>query len=213
MPVSSVRLAPARAAPSGTPRREGLASTGGRRLLDLDLSAAGQRVDDGDADAVQAAGDLVAAAAELAAGVQHGEHHGRPPGCPRSGATSVGMPRPLSHDPDAAVGEQGDLDAVAVAGQRLVDGVVDDLPDQVVQAALAGGADVHARALADRLEALEDLDRAGVVGPAVDRVALRDARRRQARRRARDPESSVLRTVAGLATRVGGLVGQRSSSS
>ena len=54
-------------------------------------------------------------------------------------------------------------DPVAVAGQRLVDGVVDDLPDQVVQAALAGGADVHARTLADRLEALEDLDRAGVV--------------------------------------------------
>ena len=53
---------------------------------------------------------------------------------------------------------------VAVAGQRLVDGVVDDLVDQVVQAALAGGADVHAGALADRVETLEDGDRAGVVG-------------------------------------------------
>ena len=52
---------------------------------------------------------------------------------------------------------------VGVAGQRLVDGVVDDLPDQVVQAALAGRADVHAGALADRLEALEHRDRAGVV--------------------------------------------------
>ena len=57
-------------------------------------------------------------------------------------------------DPDAAVGEQGDLDAVGVAGHRLVDGVVDDLLDQVVQAALAGRADVHAGPLADRLEAL-----------------------------------------------------------
>ena len=59
---------------------------------DLDVEALGQRVDDRDADAVQAAGDLVAAAvAELAAGVQDGEHdldrralllgHDRPPGC------------------------------------------------------------------------------------------------------------------------------------
>ena len=60
-------------------------------------------------------------------------------------------------DPDPAVGQQGHLDPVAVAGQRLVDGVVDDLVDQVVQAALAGRADVHAGALADRLETLEDL--------------------------------------------------------
>ena len=59
--------------------------------------------------------------------------------------------------------QQRHHDPVAVAGQRLVDRVVDDLPDQVVQAALTGRADVHARALADRLEALEDLDRGGVV--------------------------------------------------
>ena len=42
---------------------------------DLDVQQLRQRVDDRDADAVQAAGDLVAAAvAELAAGVQDGEH-------------------------------------------------------------------------------------------------------------------------------------------
>ena len=63
----------------------------------------------------------------------------------------------------AAVGQQRDLDVVAVAGQGLVDGVVDDLVHQVVQAALAGGADVHAGALADGLETLEHRDRAGVV--------------------------------------------------
>ena len=55
----------------------------------------------------------------------------------------------------------------AVAGQRLVDRVVDDLPDEVVQAALAGRADVHAGALAHRLEALEDGDLARVVVDAV----------------------------------------------
>ena len=57
---------------------------------------------------------------------------------------------------DGAVGVQGDLDAVRRAGQRLVDAVVDDLPDAVHEPAGVGRADVHARALAHRLEALED---------------------------------------------------------
>ena len=74
---------------------------------------------------------------------------------------------------------------VRVAGQRLVDGVVDDLPHQVVQAALAGGADVHAGALADRLEPLEDLDRGGVVLALLDRVALAHRRERERRPRRR----------------------------
>ena len=66
-------------------------------------------------------------------------------------------------DPEAAVGLDGDLDVVAVAGQGLVDGVVHDLVHQVVQPALAGGADVHAGPLADGLQPLEDGDVAGTV--------------------------------------------------
>ena len=42
--------------------------------VDVELEPLGERVDDRDADTVQAAGDLVALAAELAAGVQHGEN-------------------------------------------------------------------------------------------------------------------------------------------
>ena len=131
--------------------------------LDLHLDPGGERVDDRDADAVQAAGDGVAAPAELAAGMQDGEHDldGR-------------LPLALDHvdgdaaavvaDAHAAVGQDRDVDRVAVAREGLVDGVVDDLVDQVVQAALAGGADVHAGALADSLETLEDGDVARVVG-------------------------------------------------
>ena len=113
---------------------------------------------------MQTAGDRVAAAAELAAGVQRGQDDldGRPllhrVLVDRDAAAVVDRPGP---PPSAWM---VDVDGVAVAGQGLVDRVVHDLVDQVVQAALAGGADVHARALADRLEALEDLDRAGVVG-------------------------------------------------
>ena len=57
-------------------------------------------------------------------------------------------------------------DLLGVAGDRLVHGVVHDLVDEVVQAAGAGGADVHAGALADRLEPLEDGDVLGAVAGA-----------------------------------------------
>ena len=128
----------------------------------LDVQPLGQRVDDADADAVQAAGDLVAAAAELAAGVEHGVHdlEGVLAGLllpPDRHAAAVVL---VAH---AAVGQDANLDARGVAGHRLVDGVVDDLPDEVVQAAAVGRADVHARPPADRLEALEDLDALGGV--------------------------------------------------
>ena len=116
---------------------------------------------------MQAAGDLVPAAAELAAGVQLGEDE--LDGADALGGVHVGGDAaPVVLDPDGAVLHEDDVDGVGVARERLVDRVVDDLPDEVVQPALAGGADVHARALAHGLEALEDGDRAGVVGRALD---------------------------------------------
>ena len=123
----------------------------------------GKRVDDRNADAVEAARDLVAPAlAELAARVKDGEDHlGR-------GALLLGMlvdrdaTAVVDHG-DRLVGVDRDLDVVAVAGQRLVDGVVDDLVDDVMEAAGAGRADVHARALAHRIETTEDRDLAGGV--------------------------------------------------
>ena len=75
------------------------------------------------------------------------------------GCLSTGMPRPLSLTvtlSPSLCSVTDDLGGVAV--HRLVDGVVDDLPDQVVQSRAAHAADVHARALADGLEALEDGD-------------------------------------------------------
>jgi hypothetical protein len=63
--------------------------------VDLDVEPRRERVDDRDADTVQAAGHLVAATAELAAGVQDGEHD-----LDRRLALALdvvdGMPRPLS---------------------------------------------------------------------------------------------------------------------
>src|SRR5690606_32983971 len=55
------------------------------------------------------------------------------------------------------------LDAVAVARERLVHGVVHDLVDEVVEAAHADVADVHRGALADGFEPFENLDVVGFV--------------------------------------------------
>ena len=55
-------------------------------------------------------------------------------------------------------------DGVAEARQGLVDGVVHNLVHQVVQPPGAGGADVHARALAHGLQAFQHLDLVAVVG-------------------------------------------------
>ena len=49
----------------------------------------------------------------------------------------------------------------AVAGEGLVDGVVDDLPQAVHETARVGRADVHAGPLADRLEPFEHLEMVG----------------------------------------------------
>ncbi len=67
---------------------------------------------------------------------------------------------------DRAVGVEDHLDPVAIAGQRLVDRVVDDLEHHVVQAgAVVGVADVHARPPAHRLQTLEHLDGGRIVAP------------------------------------------------
>ena len=113
----------------------------------------GQRIDHRHADAVQAAGDLVRAVVEFPAGVQHG--HDDLGG--RDALLAVDIHRDAAAvvgDGDRFVGVDGDHDAVAVAGQRLVDGVVDDLENHVMQAgAVIGIADVHSGALPNGVEA------------------------------------------------------------
>jgi hypothetical protein len=52
----------------------------------------------------------------------------------------------------------GDLNPIAMPGQMLVDGIVEDLGDAVVKSALIGSSDVHSGLLAHRLEAFEGAD-------------------------------------------------------
>ena len=130
---------------------------------DAQLEPSREGVDDGDADAMQAAGDLVGILVELPARVQLGHDDlGR-----RNALLLVDAGRDaaavVGHG-HRAVGVERHRHPGRMAGQRLVDRVVDDLVDHVVEArAVVGVADVHARALAHRVEAAEHLDRASAV--------------------------------------------------
>ena len=61
------------------------------------------------------------------------------------------------------IGFNPHLDMGGVTSHRFVDGVVDTLPHQVVKRVEASAANVHTRPLSDRIQALKDLNRAGVV--------------------------------------------------
>ena len=117
----------------------------------------GERVHDRDTDSVESSRDLVAVAAELSAGVQLREDD-------RQRGQSL-----LGNDVDRDAGTgiadghgvvrmDGHVDQVVASGERLVDRVVDHLVDEVMQAARARRADVHARSQTNGLEALEDSD-------------------------------------------------------
>ena len=113
----------------------------------------GERVDDRDADAVEAAGYCIGAFVEFAARVQHREDD------LGGGAARLVHTRrdaaAVVDDADAAVLVYRDADGVAEAGEGFVYRVVDDLVDEVVQPARPLIADVHARAFADRFEPFE----------------------------------------------------------
>ena len=134
----------------------------------LGIEASGQTGDDRRAHAVQPAGHLVRPAVELAPCVGLGEHHlerrttGVRPVLERVDRdASSGIA-----DLDRAVAMEHHDDAVSVATHRLVDGVVDDLPDEMVQARCthACRAEIHERAMPYVGEPAECLDGRRVVG-------------------------------------------------
>ena len=125
-------------------------------LIDGHLQVAAQRVDAARAHAVQAAGDLVSPAAEFAARVQHGEAH-LDRGAVHLGMNAHGEAAAVIHNGHGAVLIERHQNIFAIAGQRLVYGVVDDLIDQMMQSALVGGAYIHTGAAAHGLQALKHL--------------------------------------------------------
>src|SRR5690606_2780229 len=106
------------------------------------LQGLGQRIDAGDAHAVQAAGYLVGVLVELAAGMQLGHHD--------FGSAALGLvlvipfdvnwnAAAIVGDRNGIVGMDGDVNFSAVASQRFVDGVVQHLENKVMQTGAVGG--------------------------------------------------------------------------
>ena len=125
-------------------------------LVHLDGQPFGQGVYHACAHAVKAAGDLIAAAAELAAGVEDGKDH------LQSGLAGLGLN--VHRDASAVIGDgddvsvpDGHFNPIAVARQSLVNGVVHNLIHQMMETGGGGGADVHARTLPDGFQTLQHL--------------------------------------------------------
>ena len=84
---------------------------------------------------------------------------------PSSEWMSVGMPRPSSVTVHRTVGVERHRDLCRMAGERLVDCVVDDLIDHVVQSgAVVRIADIHARPLANGIEPAQNFNRVCAIG-------------------------------------------------
>ena len=131
-------------------------------LTDFDFEPVGQSVDDGGTDAVQTAGDLVSATAELTAGVEDGQNDRDR----RNAQFLVDADRDASTvvaDFDDVPGQDVHFNVCTEAGQSFVDGVVDDLIDQMVESAGTGRTDVHTGTHPDRFETFEDLDLLGTI--------------------------------------------------
>ena len=111
---------------------------------------------------MQAARDLVGRVIELTAGVQD-RHNDLERRNLFDGMLVDGDASPVVDDRDGVVGVDRHLNLGAETGHGLVNGVVNDLPHQVMQAAGARRADVHARALTNGLETFENLNLAAIV--------------------------------------------------
>src|SRR5579872_7480908 len=146
----------------------------------LDVELLAERVDAADTDAVQAARNLVGGGIELAASMELGEHD-----FDRGHLLAVGQSlhvrwnaAPVVDHRNRVVHMDDDVDLLGVAGEGFVDGVVDDLIDEMVEAHFAGGSDVHGRTQPDSLEALEDFDVLACIAAVVGEVVSCKSRHR-----------------------------------
>jgi hypothetical protein len=123
----------------------------------LDLEPIGESVDDADADAVQAAGGPVCITTELAPGVQ-GRQDDLEGGFVGKTRMRIDRDTPaVVADCDPVLNRKLDFDTGSMPGDGLVHGVVENLGDEVMQAALIGSADIHAGAAANRFQPFEYL--------------------------------------------------------
>ena len=108
---------------------------------------------------MKTAGDLVARAfaAELTARVKRG-HDGLKRRDFRLRMDAHRDTATIIYDAHIAARKERNLDIIREPAHGFVARVVEDFPDEVVETIGTCGADVHARALADRLKPLKDRD-------------------------------------------------------
>jgi len=107
---------------------------------------------------VQSSGDLVGASAEFSPRVQHREYDFGRGLAGVVGVVPDGDASSVVDDSTTAVGQNRDINSRAKTSHRLVDRIVDNLPDQVVQSRRPRRADIHARSDPNRFETLENGD-------------------------------------------------------
>src|SRR5262245_3963308 len=111
---------------------------------------------------MQTAGDFIRSLVEFATGMQFGKHD--------LGSGNTFRRMNIDRDPatvvaysDAVVDMDRDIDLIAMTDQRFVNGVVDDLVDQMMKTPLRRIADVHPGAFSDGFQPLQYFDIFGVV--------------------------------------------------
>ena len=127
--------------------------------FDLDFQVAGQGVDDGYADAMQAAGKAIAAVGKFRAGVEPREDKFDPADA-FLGMHVDGHAAAVVTDFDRTVAMQADVDFRGMAGEGFVNAVVDDFLHQMVGPRNVG---IHARTFSDRVQSSQHFDGGGVV--------------------------------------------------
>jgi len=131
---------------------------------DREVEPLRERIDDGDAHAVEAAGNLVGVLVEFPARVQlsHDDFGGR------DAFAGVDVRRnaaPVIGDFDGSIRVQNHMHMLGMPRESLVNRVVHHLVDHVVEPGpVVRITDIHPRPFADRVQALENLDGIGIVG-------------------------------------------------
>jgi hypothetical protein len=123
--------------------------------VNLERHLVGERVDTGDTDPMEAAGDFIRVVIELSSCVEDGHDDLR--GAPPLGVHPNGDPAPIIGHRARTILKEDHGDLITIARERLIDRVIDRLIDELVEAGpVIRVTDVHPRALPDRFEAFQD---------------------------------------------------------
>ncbi len=126
-------------------------------LGNFNFQPLGKRVYNGGTNAVQTAGNFIAAAAEFTARVQNSENNRyRRQSC--FFVNAGGNSAPVITHADHIIRQNFTLNMGADAGKRLVYRIINNFIHKVVKSPGPGGADIHARPFAHRLKAFQHLN-------------------------------------------------------